>query len=310
MDPESFKKINTDRENPQGLASADRILTPDTFAKGQSARTASTSVSGSGGGISSGSISRAGGNGNTTGLTSVPTLTPGDRLGVLSGAFESGNDPTVVANNPNDPNGGPSYGEHQISTRQGTMREYLTYLRTANPSLYATLEAAGGNAGASAATPEFANAWRTSMSDPANAETQHDFLVDTHYGRLARKVQRDTGFDAGSRSRALQEVFFSVAIQHGGGTSLINRAIEATGSANPSDDALIRAIYTERRRRNIETGHPVYFTSTPRNDADNIVDIRFPRERDQALELLENETSFASSTPPPTLQSDGTLSNT
>jgi hypothetical protein len=54
LNPLAFKKHETDRERLGNLPSADRILTPDTFAKGQAGTTTSIRIGGSGGNISTG----------------------------------------------------------------------------------------------------------------------------------------------------------------------------------------------------------------------------------------------------------------
>jgi hypothetical protein len=82
MNPEAFKPDQTDREQPGELPSNDRILTPDTFAKGTS-RESSVVVPGSGGsGIGNeGSHDTARGSFNTTSVTydgTQPIIQVGD----------------------------------------------------------------------------------------------------------------------------------------------------------------------------------------------------------------------------------------
>jgi hypothetical protein len=165
-------------------------------------------------------------------------------LGALSSVYESNGDPTAYGE---DRTGGPSYGEYQIATRTGTMGNYLDFLRTENPALYNELQAAGGESAARARSSQFRSAWERTMSDPANAATQHAFIASTHYDPAVRRIASNTGFNVSSRPTVVQDVVWSTAVQHGAGgaSNIVGRVLARTGP-NPSDEAFIRGVYAER----------------------------------------------------------------
>src|SRR5262249_29714316 len=100
----------------------------------------------------------------------------------------------------------------------------------------------------------------------------------------------DNGLDVNTRSRALQDVIWSTAVQHGGATPIVGRAIanlSGTTSDPDYDKQLITAIYAERGRRKAD-GNLAYFSrSSPSVQAG--VAKRFVNEQKDALAMLANE---------------------
>jgi hypothetical protein len=200
-------------------------------------------------------------------------------LGALSSVYESNGDPTAYGE---DRTGGPSYGEYQIATRTGTMGNYLDFLKTENPSLYNELQAAGGESAARAGSSQFRTAWERTMSNPANAATQHTFIASTHYDPAVRRIASNTGFNVSSRSTVVQDVVWSTAVQHGstGASNIVGRVLSRTGP-NPSDEAFIRGVYAERGASNGTR----YFGSSTSSVRNSVVN-RFRREESDALARL------------------------
>ena len=54
-------------------------------------------------------------------------------------------------------------------------------------------------------------------------------------------------FDPGARSKALQAVLWSVAVQHGQKSELVLRAFDGIDAGSADDEKLIAAIYKEQR---------------------------------------------------------------
>ena len=94
-----------------------------------------------------------------------------------------------------------------------------------------------------------------------------------------------------TRSAALRDVVWSTAVQHGGGTPIVHRAIATLNctTADPTyDKQLISAIYAERGRKKAD-GTLVYFgKSSPAVQAG--VANRFRNEQADALAMLARET--------------------
>lgn len=198
-------------------------------------------------------------------------------LGSLSARYESRGDAGAIGF---DSTGGWSYGAYQIATKTGTMTRFLQYLQEKNPDMANTLNTAGGVQGAAAGTDQFKQAWQElSRKDRSFYQAQRQFISDTHYKPLAQKILRETGIDVNKRSRALQEVTHSTAVQHGPGTNVITLAIQRAGGANAKDEDIIREVYNERGTR--------FGSSTAQVQAS--VANRFRQERQDALRMLQTE---------------------
>jgi hypothetical protein len=294
MNPLAYKKSETDREAPGGLATADRVITPDTFAKNKGNRNCSAFVAGSGGNISSGNYdSRAGGTGSGAGTTpqsnyssSVDLPEDGNyRLGTLSAAYESGREGPVAIGW--DSTGGWSYGQYQLAANTGAMAEYLSWAQTNAPQVYEALSRAGGDQAARNGTDTFKNTWRTLMADPVAAESQHEYIANKYYGGGLRAIQRRTGVDLSTRSPIVGDVIWSTSVQHGAGGAarIFERAFQTLGTTNPSDAAIIEAVYNER---GAENGMRYFGRSTP-NVRSSVVR-RFQNEKADGLRYLAQWT--------------------
>lgn len=182
----------------------------------------------------------------TLGKKSISSV--GNWLGSLSEKYESKGDAGAIGF---DKTGGWSYGKYQVATKTGTMGEFLKHLSKNNPEMAAKLNAAGGSAGAESGSNEFKSAWKDLSKNDAFATAQHDFIKATHYNELIARVVKKTGLDVEKRSKALQDVFWSTSVQHGGNTNVVEKALNATGktSENVTDSELITAIYKERGTR-------------------------------------------------------------
>jgi hypothetical protein len=297
----AFKKIFTDRETPGGLPSADRILTPDTFDKNLQGRTSSAYVQGSGGNVSTGNTSRVGGNGQ-------PSVPPGDytsshtfdfNIGALSEKYESRGNPGTIGW---DSTGGWSYGKYQLAANTGSLNEFHSWLAQTHPDLESQLQAAGGPAGGRAGTDAYKAAWAQVMGTDAGGAAQSEYTALTYFGPANRRIIGSTGLDTTTRARTVQQALFSTAIQHGAGgaNSVFRRALEGLGyppaettTTNPTDAALIRAVYAERRAENGAR----YFPSSTQAIRNSVVN-RFHNEEADALASLQQEIDAANANPP------------
>tara|TARA_E500000331_G_scaffold355275_1_gene410352 strand:+ start:173 stop:2638 length:2466 start_codon:yes stop_codon:yes gene_type:complete len=287
LDPQSYKKSETDREQPGALATADRVLTPDTFAKNKGGRKRSAVVSGSGGNISTGFETTSGGTASGVGTTPVENYSSNfkfsDELGSLSAKYESRGEATAIGF---DKTGGWSYGTYQLASKVGAMGEYLGFLQRKHSTVFETLQNAGGSSSAKIGTDGFKQTWESLMSSKGAAETQHEYAVVKYFVPAADKVTRSTGIDVRIKTKTLQDVLWSTAIQHGAGgcNRIFQRAIKSCGNKSPSDDALIIAVYNERARDN----GMAYFGKSTNAVRKSVVN-RFNNEKLDALKSLELE---------------------
>lgn len=167
-------------------------------------------------------------------------------LGALSERFESNGKPGAIGF---DSTGGYSYGAYQIATRTGTLERFLAFLERAFPALAAELEAAGGVIAAVAGSESFKTAWRSlAQREPAFAAAQHGFIRATHHEPFLAALRSRLALDVAGRSLALQNVAWSVAVQHGPNNTVFANALAGRDSPTMSDGDIIRAVYAERSR--------------------------------------------------------------
>lgn len=178
-------------------------------------------------------------------------VSPEDGLGRLAARFESG--AAGVEAIGYDPAGGTSYGMYQIASRTGTMSLFLDFLEMHEPRWAARLRAAGpANTGSTGgAMPKV---WRSlAKENPERfAALQQAFIRLTHYEPARQAVEKTTGVDVDRTSRALQEVLWSTAVQHGPGRAaeMFIRAVKEQSRVGGAlnEAALIRSIYKNRSR--------------------------------------------------------------
>ena len=206
-----------------------------------------------------------------------------EELGALSAKYETGGrGPGTVSTGKGDP-GGVSYGSYQMASKMGTVTRFVTQQGFPWAKDFANL--AAGSA-------QFSSVWKRIAAEQTDAfqAAQHAFIKKTHYDLLAAKVLTGDNLDVNSRSRALQDVVWSTAVQHGGATPIVHRACArlACKSTDPDyDEQLIRAVYAERGKKKAD-GNLAYFSkSSPSVQAS--VAKRFKSELQDALAMLAKE---------------------
>jgi hypothetical protein len=172
-----------------------------------------------------------------SGTTPIPS-SPG--LGGLSARYESGRRGSEAIGW--DSTGGTSYGKYQIASKTGTMRNFLSYLKTNNPEAYERLSAAGSpDSGKSGA---FAQEWKKLVAEGKMGDSEHQFIKKTHYDKGMSGLSNQGLTNMIGNSKALQEVMWSTSVQHGpGGASKI---FNKTYKPGMSEEDFIRAVYAER----------------------------------------------------------------
>jgi murein DD-endopeptidase MepM/ murein hydrolase activator NlpD len=210
--------------------------------------------------------------------------TSNDELGSLSAKYETGGrGPGTVSTGSGDP-GGVSYGSYQMATRTGTVAQFVNQTSFPWRQNFANL---------TPGTAQFTAVWKQiAVSAPAAfQQAQHDFIERTHYDPLVAKIKAEDGLDVTTRSLALQNVVWSTAVQFGGGTEVVHRAlanVTLTQSDPGFDAALIRAIYAERGRRRPD-GKLAYFPNSSPGVQASVAN-RFKEEESDALSMLASET--------------------
>lgn len=192
------------------------------------------------------------------------------KLGELSQLYETGSnpDPGMIATVSGDA-GGKSYGLYMFASNPGTPRLFFEWLLGHEYSVYrdmgSILSAAYYQGGAGCGS-NFDAAW-TSLANIYGdlfGEAQTDYVRSQFYDKLVAQVEAAVpNFDMDNFSIALQNVFWSRAVQHGvsGAYNVVTRAMaELGGFKNQSEAELISAIYAESGK--LTTGYSNVMSGT------------------------------------------------
>ena len=206
-----------------------------------------------------------------------------DALGALSAKYETGGKgPGTVSTGAGD-FGGVSYGSYQMASKMGVPTRFVT--QPGFPWLQDFANLAAG-------TAQFTAVWKRIAAEQPDAfqKAQHQYIKKTHYDLLAAKILSDDSLDVNTRSRALQDVVWSTAVQHGGATPIVHRACASLSCKQTDPDydkQLIRAIYAERGRRKPD-GNLAYFSKSSSSVQTGVAN-RFKNELQDALAMLAKE---------------------
>ena len=174
--------------------------------------------------------------------------------GALSARFESGEDGIAAIGY--DRHGGTSYGKYQISSKAGSMDQFLKFLRREAPELAKRLEDAGP-ANTGSRSGDMPDEWKKIAQEHPDffKELQERFIHDSHYKPALSALARRTELGNDNMSVALQEVLWSTAVQHGpnGAARIFSRAMDQvdpklaeTVGSKEFEQALIEQVYTLR----------------------------------------------------------------
>ena len=209
-------------------------------------------------------------------------------VGQLCAKFKPGSDGIAAVGY--DRVGGTSYGKYQVSSRAGSLKDFLDFLDTEAPELSSRLRASGpGNTGSrKGAMPD---TWRAIANEQPERfeDLQEAYVRQSHYKPALDSIAQRTGLNPDKISTAMREVIWSTSVQHGpsGAARIFERAHNMSGS--PSDPAyernLINNVY------NIRVGQ---FGSSDSNIQAAVAN-RFKQEKALALNMLNGgkNTSLA-----------------
>ncbi len=210
----------------------------------------------------------------------APTKTAlSHKPGLLSAHFESGNKGSVDAIG-YDPVGGTSYGIYQISSRQGSINEFIKFLEKERPEWAQRLKNAGpANTGSTKGA--FPKAWKAiARENPKEFERlQHEFIRIKYFEPLCSYLDNKLGLKVKDAHPAIQEAIWSTVVQHGvsGAGKIIEQAYLQSGKK--LSEGFIKNLYTLRASR---------FGSSPSKIRQSVLN-RFEEEKKIILASLNGK---------------------
>ena len=205
----------------------------------------------------------------------APGAAPGGALGSLSQKYESGSAGSMAVGV--DKSGGTSYGKYQIASKVGAMDDFLKMLDKTNPEAAARLRGAGpADAGKEG---KFAQEWKALTKSGALGGAESQFAMEKIYKPAMGGIKDQDLSKMISGNKGLQEMMFSMAIQHGGAgaPAILNKVFKKGMSAEQLTDAA----YAERGA----DGGKRYFGKSSDAERAGVVN-RFGRERNDVMALL------------------------
>ena len=158
-------------------------------------------------------------------------------LGMTSEKYEVGSGgPGTVSSGSGD-YGGVSYGSYQLSSKMGTVAKFVT-----------TMGYSQDFKGLTPGTKPFSDKWKEMAKNPSFGEAQHEFIKKTHYLPQI-DLLKGKGIDLSNKGPAVQDAVWSTAVQFGGSTSLILKALSVFPKTI-SDLDIVKAIQNYKIKNN------------------------------------------------------------
>lgn len=155
-------------------------------------------------------------------------------LGQTSSRYETGGRGAGTVSTGIGDNGGVSYGSYQLSTNEGTVREFLDFDATY----------AARFKGLTPGTKAFNQQWETlAKEDPVGFHAaQHGFIQHKFYDVQTARLQV-AGIDLGQRGPAVQDMLWSTAVQFRGLTKgIVTGALAGKDLSALSDADIVSAV--------------------------------------------------------------------
>lgn len=202
----------------------------------------------------------------------------------LSAIYESNNNPGNISLGRGD-FGGKSYGAWQFSSRTGTLKDFMNYLKREKYGFYFGLVRAEYTDKDKKIQygKKFDEVWKTLAQKYPNEfyNLQMEFVRENYYDKLIRKLRREGGYAKVLNNLAVQNVLLSTAIQNGvvGAYNLVQPLKYVN---NPRE--FIQGVYKQRAITDIN-GNLVNFTSSSK-EIQKALKNRFSSEEKTALNML------------------------
>ena len=208
-------------------------------------------------------------------------------LGSLSMKYETGKNPTqygeaagVVSSGLND-KGGISYGAYQLASSKVAGEQVQKFLKYEGAPWASEFDGLDPKQ-----TGAFGQQWRAIAQDSPDQffTAQHSYIERTHYTPVVRYLTDKTGLDVSMQPAAVQDAVWSASVQHGGAKYFLTDAVRSADQLTNRSNAnyattLVNAIYDKRMD---------YVSSLSIPNKQTLLQVRYPDERQRALEMLNS----------------------
>jgi hypothetical protein len=208
------------------------------------------------------------------------TISVSGEMGSMSQKYESGVEGSMAVGR--DKSGGTSYGKYQIASKVGSMDQFLKVLQKNDIEAYGRLMSAGPqDAGVQG---QFAQEWKKLAREGRIQKSEREYVVEKIVKPAISGLKDKDLSKMIGENKGLQEMMFSMAVQHGpGGAPYILNKVYRKGM---TPEQLVEAAYTERSAE----GGMRYFSKSSREERRSVVN-RFVREKNDVRSLLGQSTS-------------------
>jgi hypothetical protein len=144
-----------------------------------------------------------------------------------------------------DKMGGTSYGKKQISSKTGAMTDYLKFLeKSGKGDVAKELRDSGIEKDTGSTSGKSVDVWKKLAASGKLGDSESDFLKTQSYDVGMKGIKDQDLKTRIESSKALQEMMYSTAVQHGpGGAMNIMNSVFKKGM---TDEQLVKAVYKER----------------------------------------------------------------
>lgn len=211
------------------------------------------------------------------------------QLGYISAREESNGDPGAVGLNPND-KGGTSFGVWQLSSKAGSVDEFLKFIKDKDEEIYNKLIIAKQNDNGNFES-NFISTWKEIASNRYEDfyEMQRLFIKKNYYDSFIRIANKNNiNIDYLLSYSSISNMIWSTSVQHGAsGTVNIIKKI----SLNSSIESIIESIYTERLNI-ISKSYPPNSSNPGIVSLYNGIKTRLENEKNEILRIYKRELSY------------------
>ncbi|WP_147441843.1 hypothetical protein [Corallococcus exercitus] len=196
-------------------------------------------------------------------------------LGSLSRKNE-GNIDTISKSTPRDP-GGKSYGAYQFASKKGGLDLFMKTIKDKYPDQYNALAAHKPG------SPGFDAAWQKLAKEQPKQfyEAQHYAAAQKWFMPVKAAVESSVpNLDLSKRSKAVNDMVWSMSIQHGKAAEVIQGALKGRDVSKMGDEEMLRTVYAARTKyvnqnKALDAGMKASISNRYKRElADALVDLR------------------------------------